>query len=250
LSSRTRFKVVTAVYNCLEWLPYCLSSISRQNYPHFDLCLVDDASNEEGLSEFAESTCRRLGWEYLRREENGGCLAATVDAIRHLNPNDQDVIVTIDGDDWLYHDRVFERVDWEYRKRNVEMTYGQCLVYPRGWLGLARPYTLEQLEGRDFRVVEPRWTHLRTFRAHLWQRIRDADLRTPYGQYYRYATDHAFMNPLLEMASPHIGCIRDILYVYNTKNTNSESATSRFLQIATRYHIRQLPRYPCAPVLN
>lgn len=243
MSSRTRFKIVVAVYNCLEWLPYSLASIERQGYSHFDLCLVDDASTQEGLSDFAESTCRRLGWSYLRREVNGGCLEATVDAIAHLNPRDDDVVVTVDGDDWLYHSRVLERVDWEYRKRQVEMTYGQCLRYPTGQLGIGRPYSREQLERGEFRTIPPCWTHLRTFRAHLWHRIDNADLRTPYGCYYRYATDHAFMNPMLEMAAPRIGCIEDVLYVYNMSNQGSESRQSPFLQIATRHYIRQQPPY-------
>lgn len=243
MTQKVKFKIVVAAYNCLEWLPLSLASIEAQSHSDIDLCLVDDASTEEGLAEFAEATCRRLGWKYVRREVNGGCLAATVDAICHLAPAPDDVIVTVDGDDWLYHSRVLERVAQEYERGEVDITYGQCIVYPRGNLGITSRYPQEVLDAGSFRLVEPRWTHLRTFRAHLWQAIDDADLRTPWGEYYRYATDHAFMNPMLEMATPRIGCIEEVLYVYNHGNSKSESNTSTFMQIAYRTHIRQQPKY-------
>jgi len=130
--------------------------------------------------------------------------------------NDDDVIVTIDGDDWLKHDRVFETVDCAYRENEIMLTFGSHEHYPSGEFGLNNGCPPEEtVEFARYRLTRWMYSHLRTFKYLLWKNIRDEDLRDENGAYYSMTWDLAFMLPMLEMAGKQIMHIPEVLYVYN-----------------------------------
>jgi hypothetical protein len=60
---------------------------------------------------------------------------------------------------------------------------------------------------------------MRTWKAWLWNKIEDGDLKDSDGNYYSVAGDLSFMWPMIEMAGlDHFKFIPDILYVYNESN--------------------------------
>jgi hypothetical protein len=62
-------------------------------------------------------------------------------------------------------------------------------------------------------------SHIRTWRAFLWRKIKEEDLKDENGEYWKVTGDLAFMFPMLEMSGEkHYRFIEDIMYVYNEQN--------------------------------
>lgn len=238
-----RFKIVIPAYNAMPWLKRCLEMVERQSYPHFDVCVVDDASTQPGQCDLIEEVCLRNGWKALFRSENGGPLQGTLSGIEALACDPEEIIVIIDGDDWLFSEESLQTVVKAYREEDVDLTYGQFIYYPTGRVGFGRMPDAEVVEERLYRSTQPLWCHLRTFRAFLWQAIDDADLRAPNGSYYRYAGDHAYMNPMLEMVGRRFKALEEVTYVYNRATPYNDDKVARVTQFANRTWIRSRPRY-------
>ena len=62
-------------------------------------------------------------------------------------------------------------------------------------------------------------SHIRTWRAFLWRKIKQEDLKDENGVYWRVTGDLSFMFPMLEMAGEeHYKFMTDINYIYNEQN--------------------------------
>ena len=133
-----------------------------------------------------------------------------------LDPSD--VVVCLDGDDWLAHDLALVRVEAQHAL-GAWVTYGSFAAAPEppgsGRPGFTRPYPSSAYRREPWLA-----SHLKTFRAGLYQRIREDDLRVD-GEWCM-AQDLAMMFPILEMAGPsRIVHISDVLYVYNWATSNA-----------------------------
>lgn len=239
----THFKIVVPTYNCVEWLPRCLDSIARQTYTDYRVCVIDDASTDSQQRPLIEDYCRRYGWLGHYNTVNQGALYNIVHAIHALQPQDHDVIITLDGDDWLYNSRVLSKLACYYRSGDVYLTYGQFITYPRWNIGSCRPIADSIIEHQQQRCIPWCFGHLRTFKYYLWRHIQDADLRDSSGHYYKVTLDLAFMYPMLEMAGYHIRYIDEILYVYNKGNPLNDHAIHLAEQQAMAQIIRAQPPY-------
>jgi glycosyltransferase involved in cell wall biosynthesis len=145
--------------------------------------------------------------------------------VKHLEPDD--VVVQLDGDDWLAHPRALEQVAGLYEDPEVWLTYGSFELSDGG-RGISASYAPHE----DIRTSEWRCSHLKTFRAGLFQRIDPNDLKLPDGTFTGRAVDHAMMFPMVEMAGwDRTRWVKDIIYVYNWQN--STEATSSVLTAAS-----------------
>jgi glycosyltransferase involved in cell wall biosynthesis len=92
--------VLLPVYNSnLKWLRRAISSVQKQLYLHWELCVVDDASTDSKVWPFLERCARRdPRIKVLRRNENGHISAASNDAL-HLA--DGEFVALLDHDDEL-----------------------------------------------------------------------------------------------------------------------------------------------------
>jgi len=181
-------------------------------------------------------------------EEKKYALQNIYEGIQKSNPSDQDIVVTVDGDDWLYHNKVLEILDYVYNTEDCFLTYGEYVklndlqngrVVPNG----SYNFPSSIVENNLFRQY--RWisSHLRTFKYGLWKRIKKDDLLDNEGQFYRMAWDVAFMMPMLEMAGGRHRFIPNILYVYNNDNPINDFKVNSNLQLELDRQIRSKPRY-------
>lgn len=99
--------VAIPVYNTsLEYLRACIDSVLAQYYPHWELCIADDASTDPRVSELLESYAARdprVRW--VRRERNGHISEATQSA---LGIAKGDIVALLDHDDLLHPDALRE----------------------------------------------------------------------------------------------------------------------------------------------
>ncbi len=102
--------------------------------------------------------------------------------------------------------------------------------YPEGEIGICKAIPDEIIKTNSFRKYNWVTSHLKTFYAGLFKRIKLYDLQYD-GKFFSMANDVAMMMPMLEMArNGHIKFISDILYVYNHHNPLSNHNRNRRLQ--------------------
>lgn len=241
-----KFKIVVPSFNSLKYLPKTLSFIEAQKNKNFDVCVIDDASSFAKQKKIISHFCKRNGWHSIFHKKNLGALASIVEGIRHLNCNDQDVIVMVDGDDWLYDDEVLSKLEHYYTHEDLYLTWGQFETFPPHCIHINYADDIEDevIEKKLFRKIPDIFCHLKTYKYRLFREIKDRDLRDPKtGEYFRVSWDKALMYPMLEMAGHSLRFIEDTLYVYNIDNPLNDFKINRNEQIEATNYIRSLPPY-------
>ena len=149
-----RFLFVSVSRNAAPWIERSLMSIATQQTDHeFTACIIDDASTD-GADLIIKRVCEERGWPYFLNEERHGALRNQCFAIDALEPEPDDVIVIVDGDDRLAHDKVIERLWKEYRDPEVLLTYGSYKSEPHSpTCSPALPYPPEVIRDRSFRKM-------------------------------------------------------------------------------------------------
>lgn len=142
-----------------------------------------------------------------------------------------EVVIWLDGDDWLMP-WACEVVNATYSRHNPWLTYGQ-FVWSDGRPGFA--YQSIAIEGKPWKPRRLPWfaTHLKTFRAGLFQQIKREDLMN--GGDWLEPTDMAVMFPMLEMAG-----FRRSLFIPNILMTYTGNGGDKNQE----EYIRALPSYP------
>jgi len=243
-----RFKIVVPSYNSQRWIRKTLDSVASQTYTNYDVCIVDDCSTEANQTKIIKEYCDKYNsdrntWKYMFNKKRKGALFNIVNAIKHSNCDDEDVIITLDGDDWLYDEHVLEKVSKAY-DGNVLLTYGQYMSYPSKTPGHCKPYHERIIKNRAFRKDEWRMSHLRTFKYKLFSRIKESDFMDKRNKkYFEMAWDLALMFPMAEMAGHRIKFIKDFLYVYNRENPINDDKVNLGLQARTNGLIRKMKKY-------
>src|SRR5262245_33088070 len=109
-----RFKIVVPSFNSVDYLPKTLHSIEGQTFKDYDVAVIDDGSTLKQQRQIVAEYCERNGWRAIYHETNRGALYGLVEVIAGFGCQDEDVIVVIDGDDWLAHEHVLERLHEAY----------------------------------------------------------------------------------------------------------------------------------------
>jgi hypothetical protein len=164
-------------------------------------------------------------------------LANVIEAVNAL-PDDR-VVAFVDGDDWLCRFDALLIVE-RMHKAGALVTYGSFRFAdgrPATWQGAYKP-------GENVRTTQWRASHLKTCRAGLFKRIRQADLELD-GELLQHARDMAVMFPLLEMAGDRAVFCSEILYTYNFANSTEFRGTPEVWAAEKRCveYVRGLPTY-------
>lgn len=114
--------VLLPVYNSnLKWLRRAISSVQKQLYPRWELCIVDDASTERKVWPFLQKCARgdkRI--KLKRRTENGHISAASNDA---LSLATGDFVALLDHDDELAPTALYFMAQALNKNRNLQLLY-------------------------------------------------------------------------------------------------------------------------------
>jgi glycosyltransferase involved in cell wall biosynthesis len=235
--------VVIPSYNNSSWYERNISSLLSQSYTNWLAVYVDDNSQDgtaQAVYEYVNAHRAQDKIIIIRANERRGALYNLYHVIH--NCSDQAVIVTLDGDDWFAHERVLEIINKTYSDPQVWMTYGTYQTFPEGGLGGDYCLPQEVISNNSFRSYYWCSTHLRTFYAGLFKKIRLEDL-TYQGKFFDVTWDMAFMFPMLEMAGKHSRHIPEVLYVYNTSNPINDYKIKLPLVLAAEKYIRSLAPY-------
>jgi hypothetical protein len=163
--------------------------------------------------------------------------------IQRANCHDEDIIVILDGDDWLASEGVLETLN-HYYNSDILLTYGSYIEYPSG----NKPWNVSEfsehvINNNLYRKDIWRSSHLRTFKYKLWKNIKIEDLKDENGNFYKMTGDLAAMFPMLEMSGGKFKYIKDTLCCYNLTNINNDHKIDHSLQTKIEHEIRNKKSY-------
>jgi len=237
--------VVIPSYNNIKWYKRNLGMLIKQDkfYKNWRAIYIDDCS-EDGTGNAVEKFIQSNNFEHkiklIRNQINKGALENQYNAIHTCN--NSDIIIILDGDDWLKDEQVLSFINRVYQDKNIWMTYGQYEEYPSGRMGLCSQIPQEVTNHNAFRQYKWLSSHLRTFYAGLFKRINKADLLYN-DKFYAMTCDLATMFPMLEMAGDHAKFINKVLYVYNQDNPINDWKKDLNLVLHLDHFIRSQPKY-------
>ncbi len=238
------FVVVVPSYNNAKYYEKNLDSIAVQQYENYRVIYIDDSSSY-GTGEMVERYLSEhdLGGRVtlVQNEKNMGALHNLYYAIHSCD--DEEIVLTLDGDDWFANENVLNRINAEYQNPEVWLTYGSYLQHPSMSGGMCAPFPKSIIKNSAFRSYKWVSSQLRTFYAKLFKLIKVEDLQHIDGKFYKAAYDFAIMFPMLEMAGSHHRYISDILYFYNKENPISDHRKGKNLQRRLAGIIRKKKRY-------
>lgn len=235
--------VVVASYNNKQWYRANLDSVFTQKYDHYHVIYIDDCSTD-GTGALVDEYIKKCGKEdrvtLIRNHERRGALENQYHAIHSCD--DKSVVVILDGDDWFAYDGVLAHVNKIYSEFDVWLTYGQFKEYPSGAHGFCSPMPAHVVQNNAFRDHQSIPSHLRTFYAGLFKKIKKEDLMHE-GKFLPMTGDIAAMFPMIEMARDHFKFIPEVLLTYNGANNLNDHKVSKGLQRKLDLLVRSRPRY-------
>jgi len=237
------FVIIVPSYNNSEWVDKNLNSIFSQAYTNYRVIYIDDCSSDntyELVKNYIEqhNLCDRI--TIIKNNSRKGAMANHFTA-GHMC-KDHEIMVHLDGDDWLKHDYVLQKVNQIYADPNVWMTYGQYEIYPGGKVGICREFPAIVHDKNIYREYEWISSALRTFYAWLFKRIFIKDFLY-HGNWFSVNCDRIIMYSLLEMARERCKFISDILYVYNCARPENDYKQHLLLQWHCNHVICSRPKY-------
>lgn len=228
------FTIVIVGHNNGATVEKTLSSVFSQAYENFRLVYIDDFS-DDGSYDVARDAI--YASEYLtqvtlvRNEDRLGTLANVYRAVQALP--DEEIVVVLDGEDWLAHEWVLQKLNAYYDDPSLWISLAQGIDYPTYQLAPACEFN----GGRQLQKVE---SHLRSFYAGLFKKVRESDFVYS-GTFLPAAAELAYMMPMLEMAKDHFQFIPEVLSVNNREVFKHED---RELVLRCEKFIRSLDPYP------
>lgn len=243
--------VIIPSYNNATYVEKNLNSVYDQEYDNYRVIYIDDCSTDKTLERVRKIVARR-GQEHrtiiIHNDYNCGAMANFYHAI-HTYCDVWDIVVQIDGDDALKHNRVLARVNQEYSEHDVWLTNGRYVSVPQGKNDEQHRYSPGIIQRCAYREVEKVPSHLRTCYAGLFKRVRLQDFFYQ-GDFLRMTCDFAILFPLLEMAGSHIGFIDEILYEYNCTNPINDFKKNVILQLHLNHVLRSREKYKPLKILD
>lgn len=218
LNSFEEKKIVVCIpsYNNEKYYERNLKSVFLQKYRNFRVIYVDDASTDdtyELVKEYIENSWFKSKVTLIRNETNQGAMSNLYKMIHSCK--DDEIIVTLDGDDWLPHAKVLTRVNQAYLDPRVWVTYGNFQYFPGKRNDYVKAVDFNDLKNGGHRKIPFMYTHLRTFYAELFKMIPEALFKDEDGTFLSMGWDVAIMLNLIDMVQDHIYFIPQVLYTYN-----------------------------------
>jgi len=243
------FVIVTMSYNNASYIEKNLLSTLQQDYDNFRIIYIDDASTDSTgaqVKDFIKRYDDRGVVTFIQNETNQGAMSNLYHAVHSCSSDE--IVVIVDGDDFLAHPQVLSELNAYYANSDIWMTYGNFAEYPSYAMGKERKYSdcrpinLKIQDERGIRRHAFVTSHLRTFYAGLFQRVKLQDFLHQ-GDFLSIGCDVASMLPMVELAGDHAYYIDDILYLYNTGNPNCDFKKDLEGQFAVETKIRNKPAY-------
>lgn len=205
---KNNFLVVTPAFNCESNIEQTINTVVAQSYNNWRMIVIDDVSTDQTSEVVKEISSRyNLGdkLSVVRREEKYGEVRNTYD-IHENHCEENDVIVRLDGGDWITDNDCF------YILNSLYNQYDPAVM----WTAHRWEYNLQQNISNNLNpaisAYEHPWvsSHLKTFRKSTMDGINKQNYMDDNGDWIMIACDQAVFLPMLEKSRREK---RNLLYV-------------------------------------
>ena len=232
--------IVTTAYNCQDYIEKCIGSLMGQNFTDFKCYITDDLSTDNTVN-VVKNMIKGDDRFILIENKVKMYQPGNYDQVIRDNQNidDNEVIVEVDGDDWLPDSKTLSRINEVYSNQNIWIANGS-FRYSNG----TRGFSSKQENFNNLRASRFTASHIRTWRAFLWRKINQEDLKDENGNYWKVTGDLSFMFPMLEMAGEdRYKFMEEINYVYNEDNPINDHKVDISLVNEIAIKIRNKEKY-------
>ena len=196
----TKFKIVINCGPCQDFIEKCIASVKAQSLTSWEGYVTVDPCGDNTYAFALRAAAGDPRIRVKQNERRRYSMCNLVHAIQWSNAEPEDVIATLDGDDWFADDDALRTIAEAYEEFDCWITYGSWLANVVGPSGRPNGCWPAYPEGTtDFRRHRFLGTAVRTWKRWLWDHLRDSDLRNEAGEYVRVSEDQIIMIPLLEM---------------------------------------------------
>ena len=127
--------VIIPSYKNSKWYERNLSSVLSQEYNNYRVIYTDDCSPDK-TGELVEDFRDKNDFDNMEVIINKARVGAMENLYNMIHSCDDDeIVITLDGEDWFSHGKVLARVNQAYSDNNTWMTYGQYKDHPHGGHG-------------------------------------------------------------------------------------------------------------------
>jgi FkbM family methyltransferase len=224
---QNRFVIVSPFWNAENYIEKCIKSVASQDYENYHHILIDDLSDDNGwnrakdlIETFPEEIKEKF--TLIKNPKNRGAIKNQLSAIKDYAADD-DIIMLLDGDDWLVNNNSIFHYYNDIYNRGYEFTYGSMWSIADNIPLIAQDYPKNVKNTRSYRNCKFTWnlpyTHFRTFKAQLLNNINDNVFKDSNNEWMRAGADVPLFYNLIEAADPaKVYCNKEIVYNYNDAN--------------------------------
>jgi glycosyltransferase involved in cell wall biosynthesis len=169
-----------------------IASIYSQNYENYRVIYIDDASDDGSFDvarDLIYANDKLAQVTLVHNDQRLGVLANVSRAVKTCR--EEEIVVVLQGEDWLAHEWVLQRLNAYYADPDLWLAYGQAMDFPTYQLTPSQDF-----KDHKFRLQPSIGSHLKSFYAGLFQRIRESDFVYA-GTYLPACSDLAYMIPML-----------------------------------------------------
>lgn len=234
-------RIITNCGPCEPFIARCLSSLRAQTLREWEAFVTIDPCGDRTYEAAREAAHGDPRIHIHRNGERLYAMANLIGGIARSGAAPDDVLVVVDGDDWLYTDHALQIIAGTYARQDCWLTYGSWISNHPNDPGRWPAYDDGET---NFRNTYWRATAVRTFRKWLWDLVDESDFRDDRGNLFRVTEDLAVMFPMLEMSTTaKARHIADVLLMYNRANPHCAADVMREELYANTDLIRARPAY-------
>lgn len=254
-----KFKIIVTSYNNEKWTELCISSLTSQTYSNYEVVFFNDGSTDKTF-EIAHSCVKDTDKRFIFYDTGENHTKSYIFS-RLLDKfiDDNDIVLFLDGDDWLSSDEVLAAINQYYELNDPWVAYGGMVVW-NGGDTTTEPYPqnsefpIDVIQQRNFRRDWWRSSHTKTMRGFVWKAIDKSHfLSNQDGEYILGPDDLVIMFDALEKCPPNkIGRFDFPTYVYNHSQTNVGRIQEHQKRRNVNYEqeIRSRPKGDLLPVIT
>lgn len=195
------FAVVIYAHNAALWCERSLRSVFEQEYDYHRVIFVDDGSSDgtfEKATQFVIENQQEHRVILFRNEERLGLAAALYRAVDNLL--DREIVVPLDGKDWLAHPMVLTKLNLAYQNPDLWIHFGGTITYPQYEKHEAPLFSADEIRKKGYDSFDLKGPC--SFYSALFKQIRLPDLYKK-GQFADRR--EAYLIPMLELAGGRVG---------------------------------------------
>lgn len=240
------FKIITTCYNCESFIGQCIESVLSQKQTDWEMYITDDASIDRSVEVATEVANGDPRIKIIKNDKNmGAVFNKTSNFLNHAELDDEDVIVSLDGDDYLsseyalcYLKKIYSKGYW--------LSYGGFVASEKNFYKLAAPDHLTAIDWtKSLRNQIFCISALRSCKYFLLKNVRDKDLRHKNGKLFKFPQDIILYIPMAEMAGKD-KCyfLKEKIYWYRIHKNNDTFTNDEERTLITTNDLSFRPEYP------